>query len=327
MRRLARVLFLIITVALVLQRPAAIQAEEVCYLTFECQEWIDGDVCVWGIIYENCYDKPDDPGEIDPGDPGGGGGSGGTYPEPTLEISEASIENDRVVVQLGGDGNVGRLQVLAHYGGGSHVLFDEAHASGTLVTNFRKPDLPEGDYLEVEAIWDVQLSRRARNARSAPYLVLGVYHHSQYNTPDENKCDGAYDTEREISESTNRCNEVIPTGRNGHPGLKFIFSQEVTENGSGFSTHYGTLGKSYTCRAHSHYTKIAQPMGSDGPVNTSTVAVIAGHPYLTWGDRVDIVGVGVKTLTDTCDSGPGGCLVKQLDNYSSLTGCRKKSVP
>lgn len=37
-------------------------------------------------------------------------------------------------------------------------------ASGTVTTNFKKPDLPEGDYVEVEAIWDVQLSRRARNA-------------------------------------------------------------------------------------------------------------------------------------------------------------------
>lgn len=73
--------------------------------------------------------------------------------------------------------------------------------------------------------------------RSAPYKVLGTYLHSQYNMQDENKCDGPFDTQREVSQSTSQCNVATPAGRDGHPGFRFIFAEEVWENGRGYSTH------------------------------------------------------------------------------------------
>jgi len=169
-----------------------------------------------------------------------------------------------------------------------------------------------GAYVEVSATWRNKSARKDLN-----FTVLGPYRHSQYNTPDENKCSG--DRTASVPLFTASCRAF-----NGP--FKPIFRDEVLENGSGFSIGFGDVQKEAFCpgRPPGSFRANTQIKGAYGSVNNSTVAFkfdqFIRSDNVGKLDKILIVGVGVKTVTDECP----GCALKQFDNYSTVRECRNE---
>jgi hypothetical protein len=231
-----------------------------------------------------------------------------------VTVTRADIENDviEVVLQgaIGGDLSIlldGNMSWLAH------ML--PAVTSGTYTMSFRPNDIPEGSYTQVRAVWTPGVT--VSNTRPVQFRALGLYRHSQYNTPHESACTGG---------PTSAFFEFAPQGGCAFwlGSLKSDFANQVRLNGSGLGEQQGPLQLPWGCLPFGEYSfrPVSQISGSHGPVNTSTVAVRPGHPHLTWGNRVLIVGVGIKTITDTCPA----CSETQLDNYSASVACSSNAV-
>lgn len=174
-----------------------------------------------------------------------------------------------------------------------------------------------GEYTSVSADWSTPNGSPGDSSEVA-FKVLGRYRHSQYNTPDEQSCSGERTSAVTIySAGAPSC--PVSTGF-----FKEIFRQEVLENGSGFSIQFGPVQREWTCASvgQERFRGPTTISGSHGPVNASTVAM-----RRTRGDGVQfnkqilIVGVGVKTVTDTCPD----CSEHQFDNYTENRACRNNA--
>lgn len=182
--------------------------------------------------------------------------------------------------------------------------------------------LPVGEYDRIRAKWRVY---GADYYASYPYRfrVLGLYHHSQYNTPYENTCPGP--ARRAYITNAPPCTFTRTRLRRG-------FIAQVNMNGNGVSRRYGRVVRERFClgrpgapadAANRSFRQVAVIYGScnarRGRLNNHTVARRPNHPYLGCNDRVYIHGFGVKTVTDLCP----GCGVNQLDNYTTQRACTR----
>lgn len=280
----------------------------VCEYDVICWGW-DGPYCYDETWYEDCYWQDD--GGSPPDEYGGGPGN----PDATIEINAASITDNQVSVTLEPSYFSGRLLVVAIREGGSTVLSDDTRGGGSHTVSFLDSSLPAGEYTQVEATWYPQ-GLEVHATHDVRFRVLGVYRHSQYNTPQEAQCSGAH-VDRVVAEDTSSCTPITRD-------LRYDFSLQLDINGSGIAEYYGPLQVSWTCKPGSDYTKVGTITGSHGEVNNATVAMNGTHPNVTWGDQVKLVGAptSYKTVTDTCP----GCSQSQLDNYTTAAYCSAGAV-
>lgn len=278
----------------------------VCSYDVICWGW-DGPYCYDETWYEDCEWQDD--GAPPPDDYGGGPGN----PDVTLQITNATIVDNVVVIHAGGAGFSGRMVVTAIRDGSQQtILSDENRGTGDHYISFMRDSLPVGTYNAVEATWYAN-GMQLHTARTVAFRVLGDYRHSQYNTPAESTCNGSK-VDCTIATDTKTCGTY--TGR-----LKTGFIGRLDLNGSGLSESYGLLQISGSCSDTSDYTQIHVLNGASGPVNDSTVAANPNHPHLSYrnNDQVMIINAPnwFKTITDRCPA----CVEAQLDNYTTNGAC------
>lgn len=242
---------------------------------------------------------------------------GGNASCPTVRVDSADVVSDEIVVTLQPAGVSGTLVVSSLMDRGApHTVNTRTATGGTHTIAFGVESLPTGDYTGVRATWTVGTNTPS-DTRPYSFQVLGNYLHSQYNTPSEASCTGA---PRRSYVTNNQCTFTGTT-------LKSDFAKQVNLNGSGYSTHHGTVACEEWCLDNAEHPDDADGRsfrsghtitGSCGGVSSATVAVHPKHDHLSCGDRVYIVGLGVKTVTDLC---PGCLMQSQLDNYTTSTAC------
>ena len=245
-------------------------------------------------------------------------GRGGAQ-RPYIQIAHADIENDRILVTLGPLGLPdGILDVVALR---DDTLFEPIF-SGAMSpgrnheVSFNAAHLPPGSYSEVAATW-----RAASDTAVVNFDVLGVWRHSRYNTPVEDRC-----TLRPVLAylTTASCDWT-------ETSLKGDFVRQSWINGSGITSAHGPEQNEHVCfgtptqpsdaRRRSFRLQPIKP-ASHGALDNSTVAQGNERPF-PWGARILIVGVGVKTVTDLC----AACRdKKQLDNYTTKAACAPGAI-
>jgi len=151
MRRACRLPVLTVLSAIAITLFSSLTLEALCaYCDFYyyCDGW-DGSYCYTGHFEEQCaYYNCDDGGG------GGGGGGGGTEDPITVQITNASIENNEIVVKTSPAYRSGRLEVLAILGNTtSHTILDETRSGGEYHLPFDEYSLPNGEYVSVTATW------------------------------------------------------------------------------------------------------------------------------------------------------------------------------
>ena len=234
-----------------------------------------------------------------------------------VQITHAEITEDRIDVSLQPETYSGTLELrVTGPGGVSHVIRCETRTGGQYQETFDIPNLPVEEFTNVEAWWGCE---RTLQTRPCHFQNLGVYRHSQYNTPNENDntCAG---TPVSVCIFDSHCVNVIGT-------LCNTFAAEVWENGSGISTSYGTIQREWECPGCTEEYRFRtvgpiQPSCAGRGLGDTTVARGPGNRDLGCGDRVLIVGLGedvgtVKTVTDL----GGDVDLTQLDNYTANGAC------
>src|SRR6185312_5832785 len=84
-------------------------------------------------------------------------------------------------------GQAGQLKLTLVGDEGPFTLFDSQHVGGTDSFSFKLDQLPEGQYTTINAEWTNQNITKS-DSHDISFMVLGVYRHSQYNSPTESSC-------------------------------------------------------------------------------------------------------------------------------------------
>ena len=225
-----------------------------------------------------------------------------------------SYASGAIVVTLQPTSVFGTL-VVSLVGSPAHTVSTRTATGGTHTISLGIGSVPTGNYTGVRATWTVG-TNTPNDTLAYGFQVLGNYRHSRYNSPSEASCIGA---PRSSYVTNNQCTYTDTT-------LKSDFADKVNLNGSGYSINHGTVAPEDWCLDNAEHPVDADErsfrsghtvVGFCGSVGNTTVAIRPGHSYLSCGDSVYIVGVGVKTVTDSCP----GCSPAQLDNYTTATAC------
>ena len=249
---------------------------------------------------------------------------------PTVKVDSANIVRDEIFVTMRPFTASGTL-VVELVGSRTHRISTTAESGGTRRISFNAASLPTGAYTGVRATWTVG-TNKPNDTKAYSFEVLGIYRHSQYNTPTESACIGGQSPAyiaRIVSHDpkTNEANCSFPPTT-----MKSDFVYQANLNGSGISLNHGTVEYEVTCRGKSNFP----PDGSDKTfrghssvrshcgteLGNNTIAVNLEGTDLACGDRLYILDVGVKTVTDRCP----GCTATQIDNYTTTPACRKGDV-
>jgi hypothetical protein len=248
-------------------------------------------------------------------------------PPPSVAVTTADIVADQIVVSLSPTSSSGSLVVTAQGSSVSKTLFNGTKSGGQHTFSFDRNNLPNGQYTSVTAQWTVA-GNSVNGSKSVSFNVLGVYRHSQYNTPAESACAGppahAYITNPNCNfNATNLRNDFISQSWLNGSGITIQFGTEQNEAFclSQPGAPVDASGRSFRPQA------IVPSCGPGHTVNNSTVARGDTAP-LNCGDSVLIVGLGgtatTKTVTDRCPACTGQL---QLDNYTTQTACQPGTIP
>ncbi len=117
------------------------------------------------------------------------GGSGNVQPQswqievPHVEILHADVIENEIRLRLEPPGIIGTL-TLELTDPDTHVIRSEERTgtTGTLTETFDIDNLAAGEYHNVKATWNVN-GASAEDEFDYHIKVLGVYHHTRYNTP------------------------------------------------------------------------------------------------------------------------------------------------
>jgi hypothetical protein len=248
--------------------------------------------------------------------------------QPGVKITSASIPADSIVTQLSPSSCTGTFKLELLGPDGNLTLISTTRSGGSYTDSFNIPGLPEKTFKQVKATWVVTSNQTSQTVQSVfdyAFQNLGVYRHSQYNTPNETHetCGGPpVDT----CFTTSAC--AYSQGM-----LKSIFKSQVDLNGSGTSATHGNIQPEgfclnrvpppSACQGRDVYrqnTKITPHCGGD--LSNSTVAVGDGGA-LACGDNIFLAGAGAghgisKTVTDRCPACTGK---KQIDNFTTDGRC------
>jgi hypothetical protein len=263
-------------------------------------------------------------------------GSGGNNTVFSVTVTSADIVADKIAVTMAPSTLNGTLTLTVNGPGISFTLFQGLEQGNSINFSFNRPQLPSGQYTYVQASWNIPGSGTATSTANDSFDVLGLYRHSQYNTPYESTCTGTAGTAWVI---TGSCNFTQTT-------LKSDFMSQLFINGSGVSLsngslHYYTQCSNYPAGANSQnsFLQVSQITGSCNtvPQGGITVAVFPNPPvsYPTWecGDLLQYVTSSdtnqvqksVQDYCPGCNTGFNGT-AGHIDDYSSSTACSGHNV-
>ena len=246
--------------------------------------------------------------------------------EPTVAVLAADVVRDQIVVSLEPTGITGTLEV-ALMGGSTHVITTRTASGGTHTLSFEISSVPIGTYTGVRATWSMP-GYTASDTKTYWFSALGNYTHTIYNTPTEAGCTGSPDAAYISSVSHDA--HGTPMCAFAPTTMKADFISQANLNGSGISLSHGTIEREKLCRPHSNFPVdgtnntfrgFSSVRGHcDTRIGNDTVAVdFEVNSDLSCGDRIYIIGLGVKTVTDRCpDCGPTG-----IDNYTTIPACHQ----
>ncbi|MDD9996555.1 MAG: hypothetical protein OXQ89_02295 [Rhodospirillaceae bacterium] len=253
----------------------------------------------------------------------GASGSGGRQAG-YVEIVQADIESDRILITLGpANSGTAQLEVVGmREADSSELIFSGFMSPGVeQVISFNAADLARGRYSAVKATWNGGIDRAA-----VRFDVLGHWRHSQYNTPHEVSCNKP----KVPAYITNVHCDWISTE------LKSDFIKQLRLNGNGITIDHGAVQNEDYCfkgqapigwqpDPSESFRRQSIRTASGGPLNNTTVAQGKDGPF-RWGERILIVSddgmVVVKTVTDLCPA----CNDRQLDNYTTNPACRPGDI-
>ena len=246
---------------------------------------------------------------------------GGCGIRPNVSIASASIPGNQVVVELLPLAAWGTLKLEVAGPDVSYPLAEEARFSGRHSLLLRPQSLPIGEFDHLTATWTVGGSSTSRDFPFR-FKVLGDYLHTRYNVPDEQSCSGS---PQPFCYNDGDC--TLPpcqwqTGGTGKSG----WLEEVLQNGSGFSQTLGFVSLEWFCSSPLECSLALRNLTVDSGcpacpggslADGSTVAVRPDHPDLGCGDRVFILDLGVRLISDH------GQLpaLDQLDHFAGVSGC------
>jgi hypothetical protein len=250
-----------------------------------------------------------------------------------VAVQSVNLCGNKIVTKLTGpSSNNGsfQLQVLNSADPSTLVvIFSATRTPGTYTDPFNTSGLTAGvAYDTVEAVYVCGGVNHVDDF-SYKFKILGVYRHSQYNTPHES------DTTCQSGGTKSVC--ITDTNCNYSSGSLYSkFESQTALNGSGYSNNYGLIKPEAYCPSHGHppptfclglsvfrKNQTLKPACSGLSLSNFTVARKASNPDLGCGDKVCLMGAGsgganiLKTVTDLCP----GCSLTQLDNYTTNGAC------
>jgi len=242
-------------------------------------------------------------------------------PPPQVEVTEANIVEDRIVVNLSPAGASGWLLLTVDGEGPNPPVYDGPRGGGTHTFTFNRSSLAFGQYTSVTANWFVP-PLAAQHSRPGRFFMLGSYLHTRYNTPIDDLCTGP---PVEYHYTSGGCLIVSSCEFAGPETAPDMWWMEVAENGSGYSNRLQTvLSREGFCSGHPRRARrVPAPCPScqnETVVTNLTVARRGNHPHLPCGATVFVEGVGVRIVTDT----GGGLAMQQLDHYAGISGCNRE---
>ena len=105
---------------------------------------------------------------------------------PRVSIQSASIPSNQISVTLAGPGCTGNLQVRITGDGRTYNVSTVAGAGpGTHMIDFGRDTIPEGQYDDVEATWNIRDGLTPDDEYTYRFSALGRYTHSQYTQPSQ----------------------------------------------------------------------------------------------------------------------------------------------
>ena len=246
-----------------------------------------------------------------------------------VEIISADVTKNQIKVKLSPSGLSGEF-TLKLMDPDPHTLLNAVtRVSGTHTESFNNSSLPTGEYKKVQATWKPNGSIVSA-VRNYHIKVLGTYSHTQYNSPIEasSECSGSSTRQFQYNDDGDcggiQCSQVDWTLDTAKP----LWVSEVGQNGSGVHTTAGLLNQEWSCSEPSppgggdptgvRMREVSAPCGSCDTL-TANKSVATSRNHRDWGcrDKVYIVGVGTKTVTDV----GGGVSNTQLDHYIGRTPC------
>lgn len=235
---------------------------------------------------------------------------GATFVETSVSIDGADICGDNIAVTLGGAGLRGLLRLQLNALGSSHTIYSASAPAGAHSLHFGWPTVPAGvEYTSLTATWSP--CAQVTDTYDVHFMNLGVYTHTAYAAAYENlpSCQTNGQVNACFSSGPPACNKTSGT-------LWGKFTSETLENGPGYSISHGGIQREYLCQpppsgcANYFRENLSSFSGFCGSVSATTVARSPGNTRLACGDRVCILGHGIKTVTDT-----GDLTTTQLDHF------------
>jgi len=245
--------------------------------------------------------------------------------DPIATVTEANIETDRIVVELGPYiMRPGRFRLVLKRGGDApagadYVIQDVDNVwPGSNVWGFNAESIPNGSYSSVEVTWTTG-SKSATATRPVAFKVLGQRNHTKYNTPVERFCPETPTDTGQVERTYRQCDFYDATFRSA-------YLEQFDINASGRSILLGNAQKSYGCTPRLPQRPVAVIQGAGPtytPVHDGLIAMTEanyGALGLRAGDRILMVGGGdriVGDLNDTCND----C---DVDHYTTSEACRNR---
>jgi hypothetical protein len=241
---------------------------------------------------------------------------GAGAPRCAVAILSASIPEDRITVELAPQGVSGTLTVELVQGGTTHTVFSDTRGGGVHNISFNIPNLPTGEFSQVRATWQAG-GQNPSAIYNYHIKVLGMYRHTQYNSPHENNCSGDPSPVTIYAINNNSCVQTPNATMRG--GFIDRVLNPTYGTGSGHSINYGDVGKEFFCSPRPYPTARRDIVisGSMGTLSNSTVAVHPDSGAHEPNAQLYIHGVGVKSVTDTC----GVCGAARIDHYTTNMAC------
>jgi hypothetical protein len=258
----------------------------------------------------------------------------GTCRPVDVKVVSVDLKIDEIKVTLSPSKANGQLVIKAS-GSATHTIFEGERAAGDHVFKFDITKFERGDFDKIEATWTVNGTPKS-DSKTYRFKVLGMYRHTQYNTPAESACGGA-NVATYITKSS--CTFTASTFRSQ-------FKAQVDLNGSGIAIGTGAVQVEGFCLSKPSvpadasgrsYRAVGTLTGPGGRAITGTsIAICPGRDGLQYDDKMLIVGLGagigtVKIASDRCpacckaadDAGQNG----HVDNYNDTTqACSSNSV-
>ena len=254
-----------------------------------------------------------------------------------VQITKADIVANQITVSMIPTGLSGTLTLTANGPSINKQLYSGVQSGGTTTFPFSRTTLPVGSYTYVKATWNVSGSGTVSATQSVSFNVLGVYRHSQYNSPQESYCTGTASQGWFVN--INNCTFTPTT-------FKSDFISQVGINGSGIAQNGQKVQRTHQCSNYPSGANADNALAAVTTINGSCLQpvvadqTVATYPYppdntASWNcsDSIELVtssdaNLAQKTVKDSCPacSGDFRGAAGHIDNYTSAPYCSGHDV-